>query len=227
MVAKKASLKKTSLIAKANKNMFVWVAIVSVVLGITVVGSIILAQRIIHMDKVISYKSKTLDNINSNIKSVSTLTDNIRVLSTNQALISSKARPTDETLQVILDALPSEANSLALGASFQDVLLSTATGATVNSISVSPVAGVESSSSTSGSRKTSSYSLPSISFSFSVKGSIDQILKVLNNLEKSIRVLDTQVITIENQNTDLVMTVTGVAYYQPAVSISLTTKKIE
>lgn len=227
MAVKKASLKKTSLIAKANKNMFVWVAIVSVVLGITVVGSIILVQRILHMNRVISSLQTTSSNIDANIKSVQTLSDNIRVLSTNQDLASSKAKASDETLQVILDALPSEANSLALGASFQDVLLAGNSGVSIDSITVSPVVGIESTSSGAATQSSSNLNTPSIAFSFAVKGTLSQLLSVLNNLERSIRVIDTQKVTISKTSDQLTLTVSGVAYYQPAVDITLTNKVIK
>lgn len=227
MAAVKTSVKKRTLIARANKNMFIWVAIVSAVLGIVVVASIILVQRIAHMNRVIDAKSTTLSNLKSNNSAIPDLQNNIRALNSNQALIDSKAKSTDEAVQVVLDALPSEANSLALGASFQSVLLAGISGVTVDSITVDPVFGVESLGEGTVVSTTSESGVPTISFRFSVRGDLLKLIEVLNRLEKSIRVIDTKKVKIESQGNKQILTVEGVAYYQPTVVVNQTQKVIK
>lgn len=222
MKVDKTSLKKRNIIARVNRNMFVWVAIVSAILGVSVVGSTILVQRIMFMQRVIDAKNKTLSTLEANNKAIPKLEDNVRALNSNQALMDSRAKETDEPLQVILDALPSEANSLALGASLQNVLLTGVSGITVESITVNPVTGVESLS-TSGTKtiSSSSTSVPTISFRFSIRGQIASLVEVLQRMEKSIRVIDTKMVKIESQGSAQVLTVDGVAYYQPARVVEL------
>lgn len=226
MAEVKTSLKKRTLIAKSNKQMFIWVAVVSGILSISIVGSIIIAQNIIHMNKVIDYKSKTLSNIKYNNSVIPELQDNVRALNSNQALIDSKARPSDEAIQVILDALPSEANSLALGASFQKVLLTGIDGVRVESITVDPVAGVEAMTDDGTVQLSSEANASVISYRFSVSGPLLQLIEVLKRLEKSVRVIDTTKVKIESQGSSQVLTVEGVAYYQPAIELELTKEKI-
>ena len=144
MATKDAAIRKRTQIAKANRTMFVWVAAVSVVFGFALVGSIFLAQKIFFNEKVLTEKDKTISVLNKDNSNVSELESQVRVLDTNQALATAKAKPTDQTIQVILDALPSEANSLALGASLQNVLLNGVSGLSLQSLQVDPVAGVES-----------------------------------------------------------------------------------
>lgn len=223
----KTVIRKRTLIAKANRNMFVWIAVASVIVSVSIVGSIILVQRIMHMERVISAKSNTQNILVDNNKVVPDLENNVRALNSNQALIDSKAKPTDEAVQVVLDALPAEANSLAIGASLQKVLLANVSGVTIDSITVQPVVGVE--ALTEGSYVTVSegtLSMPSISFMFSVRGQLTGLIEVLNRLEKSIRVFDTTKVKIESQGADQVMTVEGVAYYQPTVTIELNKKTV-
>lgn len=222
MKVDKTSLKKRNIIARVNRNMFVWVAIVSAILGVSVVGSTILVQRIMFMQRVIDAKNKTLSTLEANNKAIPKLEDNVRALNSNQALMDSRAKETDEPLQVILDALPSEANSLALGASLQNVLLTGVSGITVESITVNPVTGVESLS-MSGTKtiSSSSTSVPTISFRFSIRGQIASLVEVLQRMEKSIRVIDTKMVKIESQGSAQVLTVDGVAYYQPARVVEL------
>jgi len=152
------------------------------------------------------------------------------VLDTNQALATAKAKPTDQTIQVILDALPSEANSLALGASLQNVLLNGVSGLSLQSLQVDPVAGVESLSTDSSVQPASSTTdtaQSQITFRFSVKGNEAALKEGLTRLERSIRAIDIISLTIENQGSDRLMTVEARAFYEPARTVELKDKVIK
>jgi hypothetical protein len=139
MQPKLVAIRKRTQIASANRMMFLWVAGVSVVFGVSLVAVIFLAQIIVFNERVLFEKSKTVSTLDSNYKNVTEkdgLEDKVRVLDTNQALIDSKAKPDDQAIQVILDALPSDANSLALGASLQNKLLFGINGLTIDSLQV-------------------------------------------------------------------------------------------
>ncbi len=230
MATKDAAIRKRTQIAKANRTMFVWVAAVSVVFGFALVGSIFLAQKIFFNEKVLTEKDKTISVLNKDNSNVSELESQVRVLDTNQALATAKAKPTDQTIQVILDALPSEANSLALGASLQNVLLKGVSGLSLQSLQVDPVAGVESLS-TDGSTQSASVATgttqPQINFRFSVKGNEAALKEGLSRLERSIRAIDIISLTIENQGSDRLMTVEARAFYEPARTVELKNKVIK
>src|SRR5680860_739845 len=144
MQPKSIALRKRTQITMANRMMFLWVAGVSVVFGFALVGTIFLTQMLLFNERVLQEKDKTVAILKANNDNIQDLESQIRVLNTNQALIDSKAKPDDQPVQVILDALPSDANSLALGASLQNKLLTGISGLTLESLQVDPVVGVES-----------------------------------------------------------------------------------
>lgn len=225
------ALRKRTQISKANRTMFLWIAGASALVGFAVVASIFLGQKLFFNEKVLIAKNNTVSILNANNKIVADLKTNVRVLDTNTDLASVKANPSDQTIQVILDALPSDANSLALGASLQTKLLANIPGLTLVSLQVDPVQGIESLTSGSSSVSASTTSLAStqdqITFQFSVSGNQAALLQALTNLERSIRTIDVTHLQIQNQGTSQVMTVQGRAFYEPAKTITLYNKVVK
>lgn len=222
MQPKNVAIRKRTQIMKANRTMFIWVAGVSVVFGIALVGIIFLTQMLLFNERVLQQKNQTIATLAANNSNISALESQIRVLDTNEALISSKAKPDDQAIQVILDALPSDANSLALGASLQTKLLNGIPNLVLNSIQVDPVIGVESlSSSLVVSASPVSGTQNSITFRFSVTGSDASLRQVLQNLESSIRTIDVISLKIESQGSDRVLSVEAQAFYEPARVVQL------
>lgn len=214
-----SALRKRQQIANANKMMFLWVAAVSVVVGITVVLSIFLFQRLVFNEKVLGKKQDTVSTLVANNKAVSKLEDNIRLLNTDQALLDSRAKPDDKPLQVILDALPADANSSALGASLQNVLLP-GNGISIDSLTVNPVNDSSTDSTASG----------SMEFSFTVStpaGQIDSLRDLLRRLERSIRAIDVTALTVEMQGTKVILSVTAKAFYEPAKTVELKNETVK
>jgi hypothetical protein len=230
MQPKNVALRKRTQIAKANRTMFMWVAGVSVVFGIALVGAIFLTQMLLYNERVIAEKNRTVSTLNTDNNNIQALEAQIRVLDTNQALIDSKAKPDDQAIQVILDALPSDANSLALGASLQNKLLAGISGLTLNSLQVDPVVGVESLSSNNlviNASPISSVSQNDITFRFSVSGSDIALKQVLQNLEKSIRTINVTSLKIESQGASRILSVEAQAFYEPARVVQLKDKTVK
>jgi len=229
MQPKDAAIRKRSQIAKANRTMFVWVAIVSVILGFALVGSVFLVQKIVFNERVLAEKNRTVSTLSTNNANVSELESQVRILDNNEALISSKAKPEDQAVQVILDALPSEANSLALGASIQNRLLSGIEGLSIVSLQVDPVVGVESLGSTAvtDAAKAVTTDQAQITFRFSVSGSEAALKTALQRLERSIRAIDILTLKIESQGANRVMTVEARAFYEPSRVVQLTDKVVK
>lgn len=219
------ALRKRTQITKTNRNMLIVVVVASIVVGVSIVASVFLVQRIMHEQKVISAKAETESILVKNNKTIPELESKIKTLNSNQALIDSKAKPSDDALQVILDALPSEANSLAVGGSLEKKIISGIDGMTLDSLKVNPVIGIELISDTG--EVATAESAGKISFIYSVKGSIDSLQALFEKLEKSIRVFDTDSVRIENQKSQLVLTVEGHTYYEPAVKIKITEEPID
>ena len=225
MPAADPALRKRQQIAKANRMMFLWVAGVSVIVGIALVLSIFLVQKLLFNEQVLGKKNETVRTLTDNNKIVGQLKDNARVLNTNQNLLDSRAKEEDTALQAILDALPSEPNSSALGSSLQNILLP-GDGIQVESLTVEPVAGVEG---TSESQNATSNGENSIGFNFSVSApsdKIDSLRELLRRLEKSIRAIDVQTTAIEMQGSRITLTASAFAYYEPTKSIELKTESV-
>lgn len=220
------AIRKRTQIAKANRTMFLWIAAASALVGAALVVSYFMAQKLVYNEKVLAAKSQTVSTLENNNRVVSDLQDEIRVLDTNPALNSIKANESDQAIQVILDALPSEANSLALGASLQNRLLTGIDGLTLESIQVDPVVGVETITSRTA-RRTSQTTESTIRFQFVVTGSDAALKQVLQNLERSIRTIKVNNVVIAIQGSGPTMTVQGEAYYEPAKTVELTEETIQ
>lgn len=223
-MAEDVSLQKRAQIAKANKTMFVWVAIASLLVGAAAVTCYFMIKVLFYGEAVLAAKQETESNLTHNLSVVDELKSQIRALDANDALASSKASGADQALQVVLDALPSEANSLALGASLQNKLL-IGSGIKLESIQVDPVVGIE--TGLGGDAVVDATPAEgedvgnSIGFRFTLNGPDVALRAVLSNLERSIRVMDITSVHISGDSAGQTMTVEGRAYYEPAKKIEL------
>jgi hypothetical protein len=199
--------------------------------GIALVVSIFLLQKAWFNEKILAEKSKTASTLVHNNEVIDKLKDEIRVLNTNEDLKSAMAAGESEPIQVVLDALPSEANSSALGSSLQEKFLNDP-ALTIESLNVDPVAGVESQSDSNvqdASQSTSSGE-NQITFRFSVSTGVNNasaLKSLLQKLERSIRAIDITMLTVETQGNKLVLTVDGHAFYEPAKSVELKDKTVK
>lgn len=216
-----SAIRKRTQISNANRTMFIWIAVASALVGVSLVVGIFLLQTLVYNEKVLAEKFNTVSILDRNLKAAPELENQIRVLDTNTALSSIKANEDDQTLQVVLDALPSEPNSLALGSSLQNRLLTGIEGLTVESIQVEQVAGVE----TSGvvvDASANAEGAGEITFQISVRGNEAAKRKVLENFERSIRTIVVTSVRIESAN----MIIQGKAFYEPAKVIELYEKAV-
>lgn len=229
MATKEVALRKRQQIAKANRTMFLWVAGVSVIVGFAAVGSIFLMQKLAFNQKVINEKNNTVSVLTKNNAAVAELEENIRLLDTNEGLNSVKANPEDKALQVILEALPADANSLALGSSLQQKLIAGIDGLTLESLNVIPVAGVEVSddSAVQDASTTTDETQNQITFNLAVSGDANALKALLERFERSIRAIDITNLVLEQANGKLTMTIDGRAYYEPARTIELKDKVVK
>lgn len=202
-------------IAKANKAMFVWVAIASAIVGAAGVFSVFLYQKLEFNQKVIATKQESSRILKKNADVFPKLQQNITALSANENLLKSRAKDGDSALQVILDAMPSSVNTAALGSSLQQVLLKV-DDVTIDSLVVGEA------------DELSTENLINFTFTVSVgpDGS-DRLSRVLQNLESSIRPINVLTSTIETDSRGMKMTIGATAAYQPAKSIELETKKMD
>jgi hypothetical protein len=230
MAVQEVALRKRQQISKANRTMFLWVAGASALVGIGIVVAVLLTQRLFFNEKVLGVKAHTLSTLEQNIKNVDVLKRNIQVMNTNQALMDSMVPGEDQPIRVVLDALPSEANSSAFGSSLQQYFLNDPL-LQVDSFNVDAVAGVESQDPSASAAQTAATTAtpaatttPTITFSFSVSTdatNISALKTLLQKLEHSIRTINVTSLDVEMQASRVVLTVNGEAYYQPSVTVQL------
>lgn len=223
------AIRKRTQISQASRTMFIWIAIASALIGTAGVVSVFLVQKLIYQEKVLSAKQTTVSTLDHNLSIVGDLKNEVRALDANSALMSVKANDNDQALQVVLDALPSDANSLALGSSLQNKLLAGIQGDyTLKSLQVTPVDGVEANTgSTTVNASGSGGSGNQINFSFSVEGDQNALRQVLQNLQRSIRTIVVTRLSIDTQAGKLTMVVEGHAFYQPAKTVQLTEQPVK
>lgn len=225
-----AAFRKRTQIAKTNKMMLLWISASSVIIGAAIVVAFYLGQKLIYNERILAEKQKTITTLQNNVAVAPKLESAVRALDVNAALATSKAKESDQAIQVILDALPSDANSPALGASLQNKLLAGISGLTIETMQVDPVQGIESLSNnrSSSDKAGSSDEVQEITFQFAVRGDQKALKQVLTKLERSIRTIDITSLRIESQSeTNQLLAVRARAFYTPAVDIKLYNKVVK
>jgi hypothetical protein len=231
MVAQETALRKRQQIAKANRMMFMWVAAVSVVVGIAAVASLFLVQKAWFNEKVLAEKANTASTLVENNEVIGDLKDEIRVLNTNEALRAAMVPGETQPVQVVLDALPADANSSALGSSLQEKFLNDS-ALTIESLNVDPVVGVESQTDSNvqdASSVVGASGENQIAFRFSVStdaNNANALKNLLQRLERSIRAINITMLSVETQSNRLLLSVEGHAFYEPARTVELKNKTV-
>ena len=225
---KDVALRKRQQIDSSKRTMFIFVAVAAFVSGMALVVSFFLVQQIWFQGRVISQKQATVNTINANLKAVDGLKDNIRLLDTNEALNSVKSSDDSSAVQAVLDALPTEPNADALGASLQVMFVGAIDGLTIESLSVTDPSD-EGALTASGSDSEPESNDPNlgIGFSMSVSGSAEQLKALLARFERSIRVIKIDSLNVEASKDSLKMDIEGRAYYQPAYDVKIDKKVIK
>lgn len=216
MPDKQTAVRKRQKIQDSNKAMFLWVAGASVIVGFAVVVSWFLWQQTAFKMKVASAKEETVNTLKANNEAVTTLRDDIRVLQTNAALREAKLDDDSNAVQVVLDALPADANPLALGASLQQKLIAGISGLKLESLNVDPILQDDPESENI------------ITFTVVVSAEDPNKLKdLLTRFERSIRVIDIDTLSVEGSDDEYTMTISAHAYYEPAKTITLEDRNLE
>ena len=225
---KDVALRKRQQIDSSKRTMFIFVAVAAFVSGMALVVSFFLVQQIWFQGRVISQKQAIVNTINANLKAVDGLKDNIRLLDTNEALSSVKSSDDSSAVQAVLDALPTEPNADALGASLQVMFVGAIDGLTIESLSVTDPSD-EGALTASGSDSEPESNDPNlgIGFSMSVSGSAEQLKALLARFERSIRVIKIDSLSVEASKDSLTMDIEGRAYYQPAYDVKIDKKVIK
>ena len=220
--SKDVAIRKRQKILDSSKKMFLWVAGASVVIGFSAVVSVFLVRQIIFKEKIVSEKNNTVKVLEGNIKAAPNLTDEVRLLHTNEALIKARINEQERPLQVVLDALPADNNKLALGASIQNKLVSGVDGVSIEALTVGD--------DVSSSKKKLASTGKAIAVPFQlvvISSDVNKLKDLMKRFELSIRTINVTSITIEQGDASSTMTVRGNAFYIDPVTIQLKGKTVK
>lgn len=215
-------IKKRQQIAQANKMIFVWVIIASVVVSLCGVTIQFLFRQAAFNQKVISAKLETQGTLSDNIENVQELKKNVDALLADTRLSTVKANENDSNLKVVLDALPTANDGSALGASLQQVILPKSKVETSDLTTISSLILTEDEEvpTAQGEALTSN-------FNFAATGDYGRIQTMFGDLERTIRPMNVQTFTMQGVDGAIRATVTGVTYYSPEQSVQLGKKSIK
>ena len=245
-------IKKRQQITNTRKQVFTWVALAAALVVICLVVGWNLMQRINYQNKVNRDVGKTAQTMHDNVEAADKLIKNVNALKANAALSLPNLKADDSTVfQVVIDALPTEDDSVALSSSLQNKILSKS-GVTIEQINVdttesdsssdsssSSSSSSGSSSSSSGSSSGSSKSGVSkaddiqfpvakpITFRVSLVGSFDSVKSALQDIESTIRPITITKLTIDGSDDKLNATIEAQTYYSSKVNFKLGKKEIQ
>lgn len=217
-------VRKQSLINQTKKTVFIWVIGASSVVGAAVVVMLILVQLLIYNEKVLAEKAKSNQAIEKSITQAKELRGSIATLNQDEQLRMVRSSDEAQALQSVLDALPSEANRLAMGASLQEKLLKDVERVTVEAVTLSDEGSVEGSE---GEESTSTAEAGNQPFTVTLTGTAEDLRVALERLERSIRAVDVTILTGTTANDMLTLQVTGSMSYLPSLKIEENQKKVK
>ncbi|PLS80872.1 hypothetical protein CYG49_03860 [Candidatus Saccharibacteria bacterium] len=216
-------LRKRQQIKQANRTMFLWVVGASIVVAFCLVGAQFLLKQALFNGKVIGAKSEASKTLKSNLATVDKLKSEVNSLLANKNLAEVKSTPESSNHQVVLDALPTEDDPTAFATSLQKAILNRS-GVGIESLTVgSPgtLAGEEE-------EVVADSEEPAVMpFSLVLTGSYQQVNAALKDMERSIRPVTFQTLTVQGSDVQMRVTAEGNTYYLPAKSVKVTQKTIK
>lgn len=189
-----------------------------------VAGKSLLNQRA-YQARVISKKEQARDQLKKNIDTANTLTTAYQAfVSTPTNVIggnpSGKDDKDGDNAKIILDALPSTYDFPALATSIEKIL-------TQNNLKIQTISGNDDQlTQQANTSSTTPIAIP-MPFQAGVTGDYGSIQSLVSVIERSIRPIQIQTMTLQGSNTNLSFSFTAQTYYQPAVSIKAQTEVVK
>lgn len=208
-------------INKANSTIVLVVSIASIVTAFSLMSCRALLGQRSYQSRVITEQKAALNVTEDNIKSVDTLVASYQAFNSNPENIiggSSTGRGDNngDNAKVVLDALPSQYDFPALVSSFEK-LLKDRNFETVplGADSVEPPAA------------TGDMSAVEIPIQLSIDGNYNATLDLLNVLDRNIRPVVIDTLTLTGGEGKTTLTVSGKTYYQPGKTLTVTKKVVK
>ena len=188
-----------------NRQSSFWLVITVVIVLASVVGAIFMLINIVRDIEIVSVKAGSNSTFSKNIENVGKLNENINTLQTDANLLRLLANPKDTVFNVINDALPTEEDSIALAARFQNNIFN-GTGVAVEQVIVS-----------GGNDNTGE-----IGISFTISGDFGQIIAGQRRLENSIRPIIVKLVSISmDYAKKYIASYTATTFYTSAIKYKI------
>jgi Tfp pilus assembly protein PilO len=195
-------------ITKAGSTVFIAVAVAAVIVMFSIMAARFLWEKKSYNDRVITAKTKARNDINTNLENIDKLTEQFSALD-QSATTNSK---------VILHALPPNYDYAALLTSME--FLAQKSGV----VFTGSIGTDTSASAVLESNESKPQEIP---LTLSVKGSYDNIVTYVRNLEYSIRPIHLDVLNVRGSTGSLTASITARTYYQPARNLDVTRSAIQ
>lgn len=195
-------------ITRASSVVFIAVAIAAVIVMFSVISIRFLWERKSYNDRVINAKTAARDQINQNLDNLNKLSDQFSALETSAST----------NTKTILHALPPTYDYPALATTVESL-------AQLSGVEFTGTVG-EDSSSSAILQAPVSQPVP-IPLTLEVTGSYPNIVSFVNNLERSIRPMHVDVMSLSGTNSSLKVTIEGRTYYQPARSLDVSKSEVQ
>ncbi|MFZ1458674.1 MAG: hypothetical protein WAT17_02225 [Candidatus Saccharimonadales bacterium] len=209
--------KKRQQIQQANRVVFIWVTIAAAALAITVVMAQFMVKQFMFNNVVIGAEVKANSTVQKNITVYDSLKSEVAKLYSNPMLGKLKADPSDTALQVVIDAMPTEDDRVALLASLQQIIFAKS-GVHVEAISFNDVAATPSAATPGTSASSGVIAIP---FTAKVTGNYDSIKQLLVDLNHSIRPIKVTSLKITGASNSMTAELEAETYFAAPDTVDL------
>jgi hypothetical protein len=213
-------VKKRQQIQQANRIVFIWVAIAAVAITVALVLAQFMMKQFFFNTKVISAQVKTNDTLVKNLDVYEPLKTDVSKLVANSDLARLRVQDTDSALQVVIDAMPTADEPIALIASLQQVVLAK------SGASISDVTLLQAAPSDTGEVVVATAGVQPVSFMIKANGSYDSIKKLMQDMHNSIRPISVTALKVTGSNANMAVEITANTFYAIPRTVDMTKETI-
>jgi hypothetical protein len=223
-MAANVSLKRIQ-ISKASTTMVIAIAAAAFIFAFSAVAGKALLSKRAYQARVIAGKEKAVRQLQANIKASNTLADSYKVfVSTNENVIGGNPKGTGDrdgdNAKITLDALPSQYDFPALTSSLEKVLSG-------NGFKITSITGVDDEIAQQKTKESATPTAVVMPFEVSVETNLAQAKNLLTLMERSIRPISVQKLSLTGNNNQLQEVVTAQTYYLPQKGLTIETKDVK
>lgn len=203
---------------KANVSIVVTVSVAVFLTVFALVAAKGLLGQMAYQSKVIEAKSKTRQILKDNLSARDQLVTQYQafVSTTTNVINGSSAGTGDrdgDNAKIILDALPSKYDFPAVGTSLEKLIQA-------NGLTITTISGTDDEIAQSGQTSVSPQPIE-MPFQVGLEGSTDQTAKFFEAIQRSIRPIKAQIVTITGDDAKITTTITANTYYQPEKNLNI------